>query len=142
MIIKVTVTGAERAAATHAGIAMRMRNLHPAMVQIGEGFREGVEAQFQSGGWAPLKPYTIAWKGHATKLVHSGGMAASWTIRGADGNISQEYAQRGIWGTSHGLVHWHQRGTSRMVARPVRVPPARFDSIVVNEISDYIMNGG
>jgi hypothetical protein len=142
VIIKVSVTGAEKAAAVHAGIAARMRNLQPAMVQIGEGFREGVEAQFQSGGWAPLKPYTIAWKGHATKLVHTGGMAASWTIRGAPSNISVEGAMRGKWGTSHELVGWHQFGTSRMVARPVTVPPLKFDSVIVNEISDYIMNGG
>lgn len=141
MRIRVTVTGATQAAAVLAGISMRMRDLTPAMIRIGEGFRDGVEGQFNGGGWAALKPYTIAWKGHATKLVYSGGMKASWVTKGAPGNISRESAQRGKWGTGHELVGWHQFGTSRMVARPVTVPPAGFDNTVVSEISDWIMGG-
>ena len=142
MIVVVDVVGADKAAAELAAMSARVRNLEPAFFEIGDHFRNMIGGQFAGGGWAPLKPYTIAWKGHATKLIHTGGMMQSWVTRGAPGNVSEEGAQRATFGSEHELVHWHQFGTSRMVARPVDTgATAAFNAQVVDEISEWIMNG-
>lgn len=142
MRIVVSITGADVAAAKLGAMAMRVRNMTPAFDEIGGHFRTMIAGQFAGGAWAALKPYTIAWKGHATKLVYTGGMEQSWTTEGAPGNVSQPRARGGTFGSEHELVHWHQWGTSRMVARPVDTSPsAAFNSAVVDEISEWIMNG-
>lgn len=141
-MIIVSIVGDDVASAYLAGMIARVLDLKPAFEKIGDHFRIMIEGQFAGGAWAPLKPYTIAWKGHATKLIHTDGMHQSWVTKGAPGNISRETARTGMFGSDHGLVHWHQWGTSRMVARSVDTSPtAAFNSQVVNEISDWIMNG-
>lgn len=141
-MIVVDVIGAQEAAGDLRAMAGRVLNLTPAFFEIGDHFRTMVEGQFAGGAWAALRPYTIAEKGHATKLVRTGGMKQSWITRGAPGNVSIERARTATFGSEHGLVHWHQWGTSRMVARPVDTGPSNaLNQAIVDEISEWIING-
>lgn len=61
--------------------------------------------------WAKLKPYTVRKKGNSNILVETGRMAKAWNLQYGGDSV------RMTNGTSY--LHWHQGGTSRMVARPV-----------------------
>lgn len=68
--------------------------------------------------WTPLKPSTVARKGHDRILVDTGALRESLVHVGGPGNIN-EVAPRGmLFGTEVEYAGFLQDGTSRMPSRP------------------------
>ena len=80
--------------------------------------------------WPDLSPVTVAKKGHATILVDKGDLRRS-LIDPAGPNHVGEVFERGLsFGTADPKAPYHQRGTSRMPARPpVGLTPERVTDI-------------
>lgn len=68
--------------------------------------------------WEPLKPFTIAKKGHSQILFESGDLRESLIHVGGPGNIAEVTPKTALFGTSIAYAMFHQEGTSRMPARP------------------------
>lgn len=87
--------------------------------------------------WAPLRPSTIAAKGHADILERTLAMMQSVTGQSHD-SIREVSAHELIFGTRDPKAVLHQHGTSRVPARPfVGITPEAVDRIGV-QIADYI----
>lgn len=68
--------------------------------------------------WAPLRPTTVAAKGHSRILYDLGELWASLTEAAAEGAIRELDSEGLTFGTDHRAARYHQDGTSRMPARP------------------------
>lgn len=76
-MIKVTVTGLKELAARYDNLNARLRmEMKQANKEVGQHLEDATKRTFDYGGpgWAPLAPFTIARKGHATRLVDTGGL--------------------------------------------------------------------
>lgn len=98
-------------------------NFVSAFEKIEEDLHEQHDQMFQHGRdaggtpWKPLRPLTIARKGHAIVLIEFGDLYESLISR-ANNAIRELYEQEMTFGTSDPKAVFHQHGTSRMPARP------------------------
>lgn len=105
----------------------RASDLRPAWRRVGDLIARYQRVRFRTEGafpgtprWAPLTPEYAAWKlatyGPKPILQREGDLIRSLTSRPMD---IERYGPRSAeYGTSVPYAHWHQTGTSRMVARP------------------------
>ncbi len=90
--------------------------------------------------WAPLKPSTIARKGHDRILFETGRLKTSLTVVGGPGNVNK-VTQRGLlFGTDVEYSIFHQTGTSRMPARPPVGLSVQLVDELANTIADAAVN--
>ncbi len=108
-------------------------DLRPAWTQIGEELRNWWFINFvvqggsigKGGAWRKLKPSTVAdrerqgYFGPAPILYRDGTLMESLTALGATDNVYVPLATMLTIGTANSYAAFHQRGTSRMVARPI-----------------------
>lgn len=81
--------------------------------------------------WAPLRPATIAKKGHGIILVDRDPLMDSLTKRSDSGAIRAITDRMAVFGTSVPYAIFHQMGTSRLPIRaPVGVDSKTLDDIV------------
>lgn len=97
-------------------------DLTPAWEQIAEDFRAEEEERFGGGEWAPLSPAYAAWKARHFPgkgiLRRTGRLYESLTGESQD-SVADIEPLRLTLGTRTPYAVFHQRGTSRMPARPV-----------------------
>ncbi len=109
---------------------------------LAQGEAEAFDQQREPGGtpWEPLKPSTIAKKGHSRILYETGTLMASLATVGGPGNISDIYDHGSAFGTDVEYAGFHQTGTSRMPARP---PVGTNDETVdgfAEKIADFVVD--
>lgn len=108
---------------------------------IAAGEQDAFNGQREPGGspWAPLKPSTVARKGHSRILYETGSLMASLTQIDGPGNINAVSDRGSIFGTDVEYAIYHQNGTPKMPARP---PVGTNDEDVdklCELIADYIV---
>lgn len=127
-------------------IGERARDLTPAWEEVMQHLEELEDVQFStegallSGGWAPLRPSTLARKsmaGHSI-LTETGALRAS--LAGEDdADAIRRVTSEGLdFGTSVPYAGFHQRGTRRMVARPLLELPEHVKRDVVKILQRYL----
>lgn len=109
-----------------------VKDLSAAFREIAQDFHKGEAQQFQSaggygaGGWTPLAPSTIERKQRSGYpldiLVRTGELRESLSGRGKGSIETIQPLEMHLGTSSHSAV-FHQRGTSRMPARPVIMLP-------------------
>jgi phage gpG-like protein len=82
-------------------------------------------AGLRVGGWAPLRPATVAWKAEngfpPSPLIRTGRLMESLTtLRGAPNEIRSHSA---TFGTDVAYAKYHQYGTRHMARRPIAFAP-------------------
>lgn len=112
--------------------AENIKDLTSPFEEIAKDFNEGEVKQFQSagsygaGGWAPLLPGTVERKargGYSMDiLVRSGALRDAMAGRGI-GAVKEIRPLSMRVGTNLNYARFHQKGTTRMVARPVIMLP-------------------
>lgn len=97
---------------------------------MADAFASTQEQNFKSsgavyGGWAPLSPRYAAWKAAAYPgapiLTREGHLRRSLTQRPL--GVEDIAARRMVIGTDISYAGYHQKGTSKMPARPMINPP-------------------
>ena len=85
--------------------------------------------------WAPLKPLTVAKKGHSTILEDT--LAMKNSVTGKTGDSVRSATHRGLlFGTSDHKAIFHTTGTARMAKREfVGMDEKRVDALC-NEVAD------
>lgn len=105
---------------------------------IAEGEKAAFDGQHEPGGaaWAPLRPSTIARKGHNRILFETGALMTSLVSLGGPGNINATTERSLLFGTDIPYAIFHDQGTSRMPARPpVGMSEETLDKLC-NKIAD------
>lgn len=126
MKLQVDVYGDEQVNRELLRFSDRSLDASPAFRRIADGMRDQIGRQFASqgaagsGGWAPLKPSTLAKKaaeGLSPNILQATG-ALMDSLTGA-GGANREVVTRDelIFGTTLAYGGFHQRGTSRMPQR-------------------------
>jgi hypothetical protein len=153
------VIGADNAAAHLRIMASNTLSFEDAFENIGEAFRDQVHTQFDRGGklvgvrgigWKPLRP-TSVYRYLKRRDRRTGRLAASYHIKGADGNISETSAMSGKFGSKHRrdnnagqnipLAIYMQEGTRKMTPRPVSLYNRQLSEQIVEEIAEHLFNG-
>lgn len=119
---------------------------------MADGIRQQFQANFTrqgsgAGRWAPLAPSTQlqrrqqGFAGASPILVRRGDLRKSFTERGGDNYESIQTTGIGLVidvGSNDRRAPWHERGTSRMPARPVTLlDDGQVDSLT--RIIDYVI---
>jgi phage gpG-like protein len=116
---------------------------------IGDEFRAQVKDQFKTEGeeggarWAALSPEYAGWKAvhyPGMKILHrTGVMEDSLTKEGAPGAVFIGERKRLTMGTSISYAVYHQRGTSRMPARPEIQLTETFKRLAMKNAQAYLV---
>lgn len=106
----------------------RIVNAEPAFASIVDDLKDTIDEQFESegrsgsGGWAPIKPATIARKaalGRDTRILHETLRLRESLTDAANSDQIREIDHLGFtFGTTVPYAIFHQRGTEHMPARP------------------------
>ncbi len=135
------------------GVKESCKSLKPAFEEIVKNFYETEEKQFVGQGafqgnkmWDRLSPLYADWKfdhfGALPILTLTGALRNSLTIPGAEGNINEITDTSMIVGTNIPYAIYHQKGTSRMPARPpIRLSEEQkkeWNSILHNSLQWHI----
>lgn len=121
MIVSYDVDGAEKVVMDLRALAARASDVGPALRRLADLLRTQERERFdrEGPGWAALADSTVARKGLSGQiLVETGDLRASFTEAGGD-HIEHIQRDELIFGTSDPKAAFHQRGTSKMPARPV-----------------------
>lgn len=105
---------------------------------LAEQHAEMFSGEHDSNGvpWEPLRPSTVARKGHSQILFESGDLQASLVDLGGPGHIGETNDRWMTFGTDVPYATFHQEGTSKFPARPpVGVSEENVDKLV-NSIAD------
>ena len=127
----------------------RAQDMTPLFRQLVNDFYSIERDQFRSegssgsGGWAPLRPATVAARGNAHPiLTDTGDLRASLTRPSAKGAVSEIGPDGFFVGTDIDYAHFHQRGTSRMPRRrPVELTGADRTAWV-KALQRFLIYGG
>jgi phage gpG-like protein len=127
-------------------------NMRPAGQEFMDYMRGIEREQFNtqgasgSGGWAPLKPATVAQKarrGHDPRILRAtGALFGSLTSRGGPNHLEKISANEWFYGTSDPKAKFHQKGTRRMPRRPVIEFSERNRRDVVKIVQRHLIGEG
>ena len=126
---EITIDGIPRVLSLFSRFGDAADNLEGAFEEIGDDFKRMESERFAAGGpgWAPLTPRYAAWKSAHYPgrpiLTREGSLREG--LSGGSRYIQRISRKEGEYGTSVPWAIYHQRGTSRMVARkPIEVKSA------------------
>lgn len=150
MTIAVDLDGFDRVRARLQGMRERSQNLIPAWEAFVTWWARENRQQWRGNGtrwgrtWAPLAPSTIRekrLKGYPLDtLVRTGALRRDLTVRPLG---FESYAQQAVSaGTRISYAKFHQRGTSKMPARPiVNVAQVDAENAAGSAVKNWIVNG-
>lgn len=121
----------------------------PVTQAIREGFAENFAGERSGTGrsWAALRPTTVldrirhGYGGSHPILVRTGSLRDSYTAQGSD-SVNEFTPDGSGWvlavGSRHRVAIFHERGTSRMVARPVTELSPQRENTIADRVQEMI----
>jgi len=106
--------------------------------EIAAGEAAAFDGQMTPGGeaWAPLKPSTIARKGHNRILFETGALKNSLITPGGPGNVNEVFPRGLVYGTEVPYSIFHTTGTDKMPKRE----HVGMSSETVDKLCDRVAN--
>lgn len=131
-------------------MARRARDTAPAWRAWGEDVADAFREQFRTEGirlihtvWAPLTPKYAAWKARHFPgkpiLERTARMRDDFTVQPL--NIERVDSHSGTYGSSRKPAIWHQKGTRKMVARPIARMDDTLREAARRHLLRHIMHG-
>ena len=142
-MIKLTMTlDADMAKATLAALSAKMKNMTPVMKTVGQLLRTSIQKNFEQGGrprgWVRLSPATVAKKGRDIKLIDTGRLKRSISVRASSDKV--------VVGTNVVYAAIHHFGGQAGRGHKVKIPARPFMMIQdedwkeINETAgDYLL---
>lgn len=140
MQVAVQIFGAEETVYDLMRFEERLLDMRPAWLMIAENERAAAEDRFdrEGPGWAPLADSTLASKPPGKKILELTGALRDSLTGGTPPIITDDTL---IMGTNDPKANFHQKGTSRMPARPVVHTTAADVQEHVRTLQAYMIGG-